>query len=97
MKDNTDCVAHAGADATHAVAEVHAVISLRALHWPVMDCEGHSITLLQRYDLSAALHTRPLLGQDELATCEVRARLGEKNRDLDRECENRHKGPDGDS
>ena len=87
VKDNTDCVPHAGADAAHAVTKVHAVISLRALHWPVMDCEGHSITLPQRYDVSAALHARPLFGQDELATSEVLAGLGEKNCDLDRECE----------
>ena len=52
-----------------------------------MDCEGRSITLQKWYDLSTALHSRPLFGQDELATCEVRAGLRKKNRDLDREGE----------
>ena len=87
MEDNPDGVPHAGADAAHAVAEVHAVIALRSLHWPVMDCKGHSITLPQWHDLGTALHARPLFGQDELATCKILARLGEQDRDLDRECE----------
>ena len=52
-----------------------------------MDCEGHSITLPKRHDLNAALHTRPLFGQDELAAAEVQAGLREKNRDLDWEGE----------
>ena len=87
VEDNPDGVPHAGAEAAHAVAEVHAVVALRSLHWPVMDCEGHSITLPKWHDLSTALHARPLFGQNELATCEVLARLREQDRNLDRECE----------
>jgi hypothetical protein len=59
---DADCVPHAAADAAHAVAEVHAVVALRALHRPVMHSEGHSITLPKRHDLDATLHARPLLG-----------------------------------
>jgi hypothetical protein len=40
-----------------------------------MDCEGDSITLPKGHDLGAALHARPLFGQDELAACEVLAGL----------------------
>ena len=87
VEDDPDGVPHAGADAAHAVAEVHAVVALRALHWPVMDGEGHCITLPKRHDLGAALHARPLFGQDELAAGEVLAGLREEDRDLDRECE----------
>jgi hypothetical protein len=69
------------------MSEVHAVVALRAAHWPVMDGEGHSVALPKWHHLGAALHARPLFGQHELATCEVHAGLREKNRDLDWECE----------
>src|SRR5262249_45890509 len=71
----------------YTMAEVDAVVALRAPHWPVMDGKGHGITLPKWYDFGTALHARPLFGQDELATGEVLARLREENRDLDRECE----------
>ena len=87
VEDNPHGVPHTGADAAHAVAEVHAVIALRSLHGPVMDCEGHSIPLPKGHDFDAALHARPLFGQDKLATAEVLAGLREEDRDLDRECE----------
>jgi len=87
VEDDPDCVAHTGADAADTVAKIHAVVALRAPDWPVMDGEGHRITLLQRYDLGAALHARALFGQHELATGEVGAGLGEQNRDLNRERE----------
>jgi hypothetical protein len=48
-----------------------------------MDSEGHGITLPKWHDFGATLHARPLFGQDELATCEIRAGLREKNGDLD--------------
>ena len=69
------------------MAEVHAIVALRALNWPVMDGEGHSITLQKWYDLGAALHARPLFGQDELATGEILPGLRQEDRNLDRECE----------
>ena len=75
VEDDPDCVPHAGADAADTVAEVHAIVALRALYWPVMNGEGHGITLPKRYDLSAALHARPLFGEDKLAACEIRAGL----------------------
>jgi hypothetical protein len=61
--------------------------ALRALHRSVVDRKGDSIALLERHDLGAALHAWPLFGQDELAACEVLVRLGEDDRDLDRECQ----------
>src|SRR5580700_3693383 len=87
VEDDPDGVPHAGSNAAHAVAKIHAIVAPRSFHWAVMDCEGHSVTLPKWYNLRTALHTRPLFGQDELATCEVLARLGEKNCNLDRECE----------
>ena len=83
VEDDPDGVPHAGSDTAYTVSEVHAVFALRALHWPMMDCEGHSITLQKRYDLGAALHTRTLLGQDKLTACEALAWLGENWQDVD--------------
>jgi hypothetical protein len=60
---------------------------LRSLHRPVMNREGDGVALLEGHDLRAALHTRPLLGQHELAAREVLSRLREQNDDLDRERE----------
>src|SRR5262245_65774848 len=87
VEDDPDGVTHAGADAAHTVTEVHAIVALRTLHWPVVHREGHRITLSKRHDLGAALHARPLFGQDELAAGEVHAGLREEDRDLDRECD----------
>jgi hypothetical protein len=87
VKDDPDGMPHARADATDAVADVHAVVALRAAHWSVVDGEGDRITLPKRYDLRTTLHPWPLFGQDELASCEIRAWLREQNRDLDRECQ----------
>ena len=52
-----------------------------------MNRESHRIPLPKGHDLGAALHARPLFGQDELAAGEVFARLREEDRDLDRKCE----------
>jgi hypothetical protein len=87
VENNPNGVPHARSNATHAVAEIHAIVALRTFYRAIMDGEGHGITLSKWYDLSTALHARPLFGQDELATCKVPARLGEENRDLDRERE----------
>ena len=87
VKDNSNRVPHSGPDAADPVTKVHAVGSLRSPHWPIMDCEGYSITLLKWYDLGTTLHARPLFGQDELATRKVLSWLGKENRDLDRECD----------
>ena len=84
VEDDPDGVPHAGSDTAYTVSEVHAVFALRALHWPMMDCEGHSITLQKRYDLGAALHTRTLLGQYKLSASKIMPGLGEQNRDLNR-------------
>ena len=58
VEDDADRVPHAEADAANTVAEVHAVVALRALHGPVMHCEGHRITLPKRYDLDEKLRAR---------------------------------------
>src|ERR1700722_16646014 len=78
---------HSGPDTADAVPEIDAIVSFGALNRPVVDREGNGIALAQRNDLGATLHSRALLGQDELAAGEILPRLGEKDRHLDRECE----------
>src|SRR5258708_9710527 len=58
VKDDSDCVAHALAEAADAVPEVDAVSSLCALNRPVVDGESDRIALAHWHDLSAALHPR---------------------------------------
>ena len=84
VENDSDGVPHAGTDPAHAVAEVHPVVAVGPPHRPVMDCERRSIASLKRHDLGAALHARPLFGQDELATGEILPGLRQEDRDLDR-------------
>ena len=87
VKDDSDCVAHALAEAADAVPEVDAVSSLCALNRPVVDGESDRIALAQWHDFSAALHARALLRENEFATREIPSGLGEQDRDLKRKCE----------
>jgi hypothetical protein len=49
-----------------------------------MHREDDAAALAQRHDLGAALHAGPLLGQHELAAGEVRLRLRQQDRHLQR-------------
>ena len=49
-----------------------------------MNGEGDRITLSKRDDLGATLHAWPLFGQDKLPAGEIRIRLREEDRNLDR-------------
>ena len=84
---NPDGVPDAGAHAAHTVAEVDAVVSLRAMHGPIVNRERHRITLVKWHDLDTTLHARPLFGQNELAAREIDEGLREEDCDLDRKCE----------
>src|SRR5262249_24919261 len=70
------------ADATDAVAVIDAVEPTGALHGSVMDGEHGSVTLPQRDHLGARLHSRPLLGKNELASFEVVSGLRQQGRHL---------------
>jgi hypothetical protein len=73
-----------GPQPAHAVAQVHAVGAARPLHRPIVHCEGHAVTTSERHHFGPRLHSRPPLGQHELAAGEVFFRLREQNRDLER-------------
>jgi hypothetical protein len=66
VEDDSDGMPHAGAHAADAVAEVHAVIALRALYRPVMDREGHRIALPKRDDLGAERSIATWIGKARL-------------------------------
>src|ERR1700679_1091608 len=72
-------------DAADAVPQIHAIRTACALHRPVVNRENNSVALTQRHDYRSALHARALLRHDELAAGEVRAGVGQKNSQLERE------------
>src|SRR4051812_3268887 len=84
MKDHAKGMAMAGPYPAHAMAQVDAVESARALHRPVMHGKGHRIALRERHHLRSRLHPRPLLRQHELAAGEIVPRFREQDRDLQR-------------
>jgi|HubBroStandDraft_6_1064221.scaffolds.fasta_scaffold612692_1 hypothetical protein len=45
VKDDPDGMPHAGSNAAHAVAEIHAIVALRPLYRAVVDSEGNGISL----------------------------------------------------
>ncbi len=74
-----------GPHAAHTVTQIHAVLTSRAMHWPMMDREDNRITLRKRYDFDARLHARPLLGEHEFTASKVALGLQEQHRQLQRE------------
>jgi hypothetical protein len=66
------------------VTEVDAIGASRALYGPVVNREGHGVTLMKRNDLRSRLHTGPLLREHEFAPGEISPWLGKQNRYLNR-------------
>ncbi|ABA53703.1 hypothetical protein BURPS1710b_A0614 [Burkholderia pseudomallei 1710b] len=85
VEDDPERMALPGAHAAHAVPKIHAIDTARALHRAMMDGEHDRVALLERHDIGARLHARPLLGDHEFAAREIGARLREQNRRLQRE------------
>lgn len=84
MEDDPERVSAPFDDPADAVAQLHAIVAPRALHRTAVDGEDDGIALAQRHDRGARLHARALLGQHELATAEVDARLRQQHRHLQR-------------
>src|SRR5262245_4146334 len=74
VENDADCMALARAYSAHAMAQVDAIHAARALHRPMMDREDHAVSLAERHNLSARLHTRSLLREHEFAAREVVSR-----------------------
>ena len=75
VKDHPECVPLSTAHTAHPVPEIDTINAARSLHGPVTDRKDNRITLLERYDFRPGLHSRPLLGQHELAATEICAGL----------------------
>lgn len=87
VEDDSDSMPPTRADTAHTVTQIDAIAALRTLNGPVMNGEGHGIALSERHDLGAALHARPLFGQNEFTTCEVLSGLRKQDGNLNRERE----------
>ncbi len=68
-----------------AMAQVDSIITSNAFDRPLMYGEHYGVALFQVDDLGARLHTRALLGEDELAPGEVLAGFRQQDRHLQRE------------
>ena len=78
MKNDAGRMAVAGENAADAVAHFDAVVSLDALHWPVVDREGDRVAPTQRNNLDPTLHAGSLLREYEFAARKVLTGLGEQ-------------------
>jgi len=84
VEDDTGRVAAPRPEATHAVPQIDSIDAARSVHGPVVNSEDHRVALPQRNYFWARLHSRPLLGQDELAASKVPAGLRQQDGDLER-------------
>ena len=64
------------------MSQIDAIGATRALHGPLVNCEGHCIALAEWNDLRSRLHARALLREYEFAASKVPLRLGEEDRHL---------------
>src|SRR4029077_6089042 len=75
----------ARANATDAMAHVHAISAACTLSRSVVDGEYDPHSLLKWYHLHSRLHAWSLFGERELAACKFLAGLRQQERDLERE------------
>ena len=85
MKDDAERVSVSIDDLADAVAQLHPIVTTRTVHRPAVDRKDDGVSLGQWHHGSARLHSRALLGQNELAAGEIMQRLGEQHGDLQRE------------
>src|SRR5262249_19750915 len=85
VEDHAERMPPPSAAPAHAMPHVYPIAAAPALHGPRMHGEDHGVSLPQRHHLRPRLHAGPLLSQHELAAREISARLGQPDRDLQRE------------
>jgi len=85
VKDDAERVAVAGANATDAVPEIHAIHAPVPLYGAMMNCEHHTVPLPERDNYWSRLHTRPLLRHHEFAAREIFVGFGQQDGELERE------------
>jgi hypothetical protein len=72
------------ANPADAVTKIHAIHAASARHRALMHRENYRVSLAKRHDFGPRLQARPLFGDDEFAPGEVRTRLRQQDRDLQR-------------
>ena len=87
VENNTHGMPLAGTHSADAVTKVDPIVALGALHRAIMHGKCNGVALPQRDDLGAALHARPLFGDDELPARKVPIRFRKQDRHLQRKRE----------
>ena len=85
MKDNSNGVTLPRAKPAHTVPKVDAIGSPRSLDRPMTHRESYCVALAERNHFWPRLHTRPLLGEDELTAREISLRFRQQDCYLYRE------------
>jgi hypothetical protein len=85
VKDDSNRVTLARAKPAQAVPKVDAIGSARSLDRPMTYRERYGVALAERNHLWPRLHTRPLLGEDELTAREISLRFRQQDCYLYRE------------
>jgi hypothetical protein len=84
VEDDAGGIAKAAAYTAYAMPQIHLVNPASSLHRSVMDGKHHSVALSERHDFSSRLHSRALLGDDELAAGEIASRVRQQDGELQR-------------
>jgi hypothetical protein len=87
VENNTDGMPLAGTHSADAVTKVDPIVALGAFHWAIMHRKCNGVALPQRDDFGAALHARPLFGDDELPARKIPIRFRKQDRHLQRKRE----------
>jgi hypothetical protein len=85
MKDDAERVAVTLAHRADPMAQVNPVVAAGSPDWTAVHGEHHAVALSERRHFDARLHPRPLFGQYKFTALEIFGRLGEEDRDLQRE------------
>src|SRR5258708_33879670 len=87
VENNTHGMPLAGTHSADAVTKVDPIVALGAFHRAIMHGKCNGVALPQRDDFGAALHARPLFGDDELPAGKLPIRLRKPDRHLQRKRE----------
>jgi len=75
VENNTHGMPLAGTHSADAVTKVDPIVALGAFHRAIMHGKCNGVALPKRNDFDAALHPRPLFGDDELPARKVPIRF----------------------
>jgi hypothetical protein len=75
VKDDSNGVTLPRAKPAHTMPKVDAIGSPRSMDRPMTHCKRHRVALAKRNHFWPRLHTRPLLGEDELTAREIPLRF----------------------